>query len=199
MPCLSPPPPQREDSLVELGIGAFAPIVGVSPSGAPTVSGGAGGRGVIGVRIADDLWFRGDAFCGVLIGSGARYVSLGSVAELVYHFVPAYGLGAGLAGGYVLVLADERDEPYVAPSPFVGPVAVPAAIRAGIFDLEIRVPLWFTAVRDRSEESFGLGLVAPHVVLGASLPVVERTYPDGMAAGARTVSATPRSRTRPSR
>ena len=55
-----------------------------------------------------------------------------------------------------------------------GPVVVPASILYEQLHIEARVPFWFSPIEEGTKTTLGLGAIAPHVVVGISIPLLDR-------------------------
>ncbi|MBL9026950.1 MAG: hypothetical protein JNL21_32440 [Myxococcales bacterium] len=173
LPCLSPPPPPpAEDTLVRLQGGALAPVVALAPSGSPIALAGTGAHLEIAVQPTDGVWLTADVFGGVLAARDFVGGFGGGGVDLELRPIEAYGLGFGFSGGYLTASSDRPQR--LSSSGFFGPVLVPASIFAGPFFLEARVPIWFSEVAADGGTSLGLGVVAPHVVVGVGAPIAKR-------------------------
>ncbi|NUO51251.1 MAG: hypothetical protein HOV80_20530 [Polyangiaceae bacterium] len=184
MPCLSPhpclePPLRNEhkDTLLRLQAGAMVPAVAVLPDDTPNVLIGTGASLSLAVQIADHLWFDGDLFEMTTITRARALVYGGSNVELKYFPIDAYGFGAGFSGGVYGFPSGNDSRRLENISGMFGPVIVPASIMVDRLYFEARVPFWFSPIEERSETTFGLGAVAPHVVVGISIPLLDKTEP----------------------
>jgi hypothetical protein len=172
-PCLSPPPRDDRNTLLRLQAGAMAPAVAVLPDDVPRVMIGTGASVSVAVQIAKRVWFDGDLFLMSLITQARGLVVAGSNVELKYFPVDAYGFGAGFSGGFFAFPGGSDSLRLEDVSGMFGPVIVPASVLIDRVYIEARVPVWFSPIEDGAEVGLGLGAIAPHLVVGISLPLLE--------------------------
>lgn len=179
-PCLSPPPPPtRDESLLRGSVGAVVPILGALTGDPARVIGGGGAHAGIGWQFADGFWLDGHVFGAGVFGDESPFIPVGTSAVVKGFPVEVFGLGAGFSGGYVFTADDPTMR--IAPSGFFGPVLIPAAFAIDVVEIEARVPIWFSQVRDGDDVRLGLSMVAPYVVVAVAVPILEKRSDPGMA------------------